>query len=199
MVNLYRERILQITEDMDKNKIKKKPSRFDMAINFYLTVKRTGRFYLVVFYNKQWGLYYPFYDNKNKKAVIEPSKSDYYHELIREADEVLNIKLEEKLELAKELFGKVFGVNCEVIKSKLLPISYELKLSKTTNHYAIYKFYNYLITKTEDINKIIKNDTVAIKMVDLDMPSEKELVGNAYEFCKLAREELKLNAVKLDY
>ena len=82
---------IQITKDLLNNKLKNKPYRFDMAINFYCCIKRDDKYYLVTYYyNPAWNLYYPFYDDINKyllnrpwkaRGGIEPSPLDFWAQL----------------------------------------------------------------------------------------------------------------------
>ena len=56
---------IQITNEILDEKVENKPSRFDMAMNFYCCLRQNGKYYLATYYyNPAWDLWYPFYDKE---------------------------------------------------------------------------------------------------------------------------------------
>lgn len=177
-------------ENVYENKITRKPSRFDMAINFYFCFENAGKYYSVFYYDGKWDKYYPFYDDKNKNPIIKESKSSTYRELINEIDKEIVFDLSTKLDLAKKRFAEIFGINCDVEKSECLPISYELKYSKTSNRVTIYKFYNYIISNIENVCDFVNASKPKGKVFDLSLLPKRQIVENALRFCSEAKTEL---------
>ena len=174
-------------------KLENSPSRFDMAVNFHCCVKKSNKYYVLGFYyNPIWNVYYPFYDDVNKTPVLVKSKAKTYSELAKECGEVLNVNLSDKLNLAYSRFKEIFGCGCKVKKSDNFEM-FELKFSKTTNLYTVYKLFNYIITDVEDISKLL-NSKLKCKLFDLKKLGD-DLVGNAVEFCKKSKAELIKNAI----
>ena len=63
---------IQITKSVLDKKIQHKPSRFDMAINFYCCLEKDNKYYVATYYyNPAWNLYYPFYDDVNKTPILK--------------------------------------------------------------------------------------------------------------------------------
>ncbi len=188
---------IQITKSMFNEIVRNKPSRFDMAINFYCCICKDDKYFIVgYYYNPKWDLFYPFYDDINKVPVFKESQASTYRELIQETDSILNIDLNEKLELAHKRFSEFFGCDCSVVESKLNAM-YELKYSKTANLYTIYKLFNFIITDVQNLNAVTKPKNFKTKLFDLDRLNNKELVGNARWFCGEQKEELKKYAIKI--
>ena len=186
---------IQITNDLLNKTIENKPSRFDMAINFYCSIKKDNKYYLVAYYyNPTWNLYFPFYDDKNKTPILQDSNANTFQELINETNQIIDIDLEDKLYLAHKRFAELIGCSCETKQSKVKEL-YELKYSKTTNLYSIYKLYNFIITKVEDIKTILNPKNLQCKLFDLENLNKTELVSNAIWFCNEALDELKQNAL----
>lgn len=176
---------IQITADMLNKKIENKPKRFDMAINFYCCIEKNNRFYLAAYYyTPDWNLYYPFFDDKNKSPIFQQSEATTYNELINETNQILNIDLHEKLTLAHKRFFELFGCNCNVKHSNISEL-FELKYSKTSNVYTIYKLFNFIITNVEDLTKILNPAKVHCRLFDLDHLDEYNLISNAVCFAKI--------------
>ncbi len=183
----------------DKNsnkKLKEMPSRFDMAVNFHCCIKKDNEYYVVgFFYNPAWNMFYPFYDDVNKTPILQKSKSFTCQELAIECDKVLNVNLDEKLQLASNRFREVFDCGCKVKKSSNFEL-YEIKYSKTANVYTIYKLFNYLIYEIDDVSKFL-NSKMKTKLFNLDKLDNSDFVSNAVEFCKISKDELIKNAIKI--
>ena len=189
---------IQINDSLLNEKIQHKPSRFDMAINFYCCLEKDKKYYLAAYYyNPAWNLYYPFYDDVNKTPILQESKANTYKELIKEADEVLKINLDEKIALAQKRFKELIGCACKVVPSKTKEL-FELKYSKTANLFSIYKLYNFIITDVEDLNIMLNPQNLKCEIFDLDNLDETKLVGNAIWFCKQSLGELKDYALKFN-
>ena len=187
---------IQITDDILNDKIQHKPSRFDMAINFYCCIEKDNKNYLVAYYyNPAWNLYYPFYDDVNKTPIIKQSISNTYKQLIQEANQTISINLDEKILLAQKRFRELVGCDCKVIQSKTKEL-FELKYSKTANLYSIYKLYNFIITEVKDLNAILNPQNLKCELFDLDNLDGTKLVGNAIWFCGKSFKELKKHAIK---
>ena len=188
---------IQITDEMLNKKVENKPSRFDMAINFYCCVKKDSKYFLVAYYyNPAWNVFYPFYDDINKTPIIKKSNATTYRELIQETNETININLQEKLDLAHKRFRELIGCDCKVKQSKTSQL-FELKYSKTADLYTIYKLYNFVITEVGDINIVLNPSKLKCKLFELDNLDAKMLIGNALWFCQEAKNELKKNAIEL--
>ena len=188
----------QITKSMLDKKIQQKPSRFDMAINFYCCLEKDNKFYLVAYYyNPTWNLYYPFYDDVNKTPILQQSKANTYRELINETNRIIEINLDEKLNLAQKRFKELIGCDCNVIQAKTKEL-FELKYSKTANLYSIYKLYNFIITGVDDLKTILNPQNIKCKIFDLDNLDNTKLVSNAIWFCEQSFEELKKCALKFN-
>ena len=188
----------QITKSMLDKKIQQKPSRFDMAINFYCCLEKDNKFYLVAYYyNPTWNLYYPFYDDVNKTPILQQSKANTYRELINETNRIIEINLDEKLNLAQKRFKELIGCDCNVIQAKTKEL-FELKYSKTANLYSIYKLYNFIITGVDDLKTILNPQNIKCKIFDLDNLDNTKLVSNAIWFCEQSFEELKKYALKFN-
>lgn len=186
---------IQVTKEILDNKIENNPTRFDMAINFYCCLKKDNNYYLVTYYyNPAWNFYYPFYDDKNKTPILQKSNAKTYGELISETNSIININLKEKLDLAHKRFFELFGCNCQVKPCKLNEM-FELKHSKTTNLYSIYKFFNFIITEVEDINKILNPNNLKCELFNIENLDDTKVVSNAIYFCNQSLEELKENAI----
>ena len=85
---------IQITNEILNKNVENKPSRFDMAVNFYCCIRQNGKYYLVTYYyNPAWDLWYPFYDDVNKAPIVKTSNSKTYRELIEETNQVLNVDM----------------------------------------------------------------------------------------------------------
>jgi hypothetical protein len=189
--------IVQITNDLLDKKPTNKPSRFDMAINFYCCLKKDNKHYLVTYYyNPAWNLYYPFYDDIHKTPITHNSKSNTYGELIEETNKILGIDLEEKLNLAHKRFIELIGCDCKVVPSKTKEL-YELKYSKTANTYSLYKLYNFIITEVEDLNKVLNPQNLKCKIFDIENLDSTKVVSNAIWFCKESIAELKQYALHI--
>ena len=183
---------IEITKEILPKIVENSPSRFDMAINFYCAIKKAGKYFLVTyFYNPVWALYYPFYDDINKTPILKESKVKTYKDLVEECNQVFNINLKSKVQMAKKRFNQLVGCNCNV---KRVNVSYEIKHSKSTNLYTIYKFYNYVITSVQDIQKILNPINLKQKLFYLDK-LDNSVVGNAVEFCKKNQQVLIKNAI----
>ena len=110
---------VKITSALLNKVVENKPSRFDMAINFYCCVEKNNRYYLVAYYyNPTWNLWYPFYDDVNKTPIKKESAANTYKNLLQESDSVLNVNLNEKLDLAHKRFKELVGCDCEIKESK---------------------------------------------------------------------------------
>ncbi len=189
---------IQITTDILDKQVKNKPKRYDMAIIFFICLKKENCYYLVAYYyNPAWNVYYPFYDDVNKTPILKNSQANTYNELINEVNNVLNIDLNDKLILAKERFKDLVGCECEVKQSKNNQ-SFELKYSKTANLYTIYKFYNFIVTQVEDIKALLNPKKLTSKLFNLDDLDDRKIVSNAVEFCRQSINELKQNALICD-
>lgn len=188
---------IQITKDLLDKKVENKPSRFDTAINFYCCLEKDSKYYLVAYYyNPAWDLYYPFYDDINKTPILQQSRANTYKELIEETNQIINIDLNEKLDLAHKRFIELIGCNCEVKESEIKEL-FELKYSKTANLYTIYKLFNFVITEVDDLEKVLNPVKLQSKLFDLGNLENGKLVGNAIWFCKEAIDELKEKAIHL--
>lgn len=187
---------IQITNDLLDKRLTNKPSRFDMAINFYCCLEKDNKYYLVAYYyNPAWNLYYPFYDDVNKTPILKQSKSNTYKELIQETNEVIDIDLDEKIKLAHKRFKELIGCDCKVMHAKTKEL-FELKYSKTANLYSIYKLYNFIITEVEDLKTILNPQNLKCEIFNLDNLDSTKLVSNAIWFCSEDLEELKENAIE---
>lgn len=187
---------IQITNEILNKNVENKPSRFDMAVNFYCCLRQNGKYYLVTYYyNPAWDLWYPFYDDINKTPIVKTSNSKTYRELIEETNQVLNVDMENKLNLAYKRFEELIGCKCKVKQSKLGEM-FELKYSKTANQFSIYKLYNFIITDVENLEQILNPKKLKCKLFELDKLDNKKIVENAICFCKEAQDELKENAIE---
>ena len=187
---------IQITNEILNIIVENKPSRFDMAVNFYCCLKQNDKYYLVTYYyNPAWGLWYPFYDDVNKTPIVKTSNSKTYRELIEETNQVLNVDMENKLKLAYKRFEELIGCKCKVKQSKLGEM-FELKYSKTANQFSIYKLYNFIITDVENLEQILNPKKLKCKLFELNKLDNSKIVGNAISFCKKAQNELKENAIE---
>lgn len=198
MIKFYGEVMdtIQIETNMYNTILKNKPTRFDMAINFYSCIKKDNKFYLTTYYyNSLWDLYYPFYDDINKTPIIEKCTSNTFGELVEETDKKLLLIVNEKLKQAHKRFFDMFDTNCTIKQSLKYPVSYELKYSKTSKQYSVYKLYNFIITNVEDKIKILKPKSLQCKLFELENLTNQKVVGNAIHFCKLALTELKEYAI----
>lgn len=187
---------IQITNEILNKNVENKPSRFDMAVNFYCCLKQNDKYYLVTYYyNPAWDLWYPFYDDVNKTPIVKTSNSKTYRELIEETNQVLNVDMENKLKLAYKRFEELIGCKCKVKQSKLGEM-FELKYSKTANQFSIYKLYNFIITDVENLEQILNPKKLKCKLFELNKLDNSKIVGNAISFCKKAQNELKENAIE---
>lgn len=187
---------IQITNEILNKNVENKPSRFDMAVNFYCCIRQNGKYYLVTYYyNPAWDLWYPFYDDVNKTPIVKTSNSKTYRELIEETNQVLNVDIENKLKLAYKRFEELIGCKCKVKQSKLGEM-FELKYSKTANQFSIYKLYNFIITDVENLEQILNPKKLKCKLFELNKLDNSKIVGNAISFCKKAQNELKENAIE---
>lgn len=187
---------IQITNEILNKNVENKPSRFDMAVNFYCCIRQNGKYYLVTYYyNPAWDLWYPFYDDVNKTPIVKTSNSKTYRELIEETNQVLNVDMENKLKLAYKRFEELIGCKCKVKQSKLGEM-FELKYSKTANQFSIYKLYNFIITDVENLEQILNPKKLKCKLFELNKLDNSKIVGNAISFCKKAQNELKENAIE---
>ena len=186
-----------IKQNMVNQKVPYVVSRFDMAINFYCIIKKNNKFYLVTYYyNPDWDLYYPFYDDKNKTPQNYPSKAKKYSNLIKESDAFFNDP-EKYLKLAQKRFKELIGCSCDVIPSTENYILYEVKYSKTANVHTIYKLFNYIITDVDDANKMLYKSLLPSCLFDIDHLDENKVVGNAVYFVNNSREMLKKYAIRI--
>ena len=189
--------VIQITNDLLDKKVENKPSRFDMAINFYCCLEKDNKYYLVAYYyNPAWNLYYPFYDDVNKTPILQESKANTYKELIQETNQIVDIDLDEKLELAHKRFIELIGCDCNVMQAKTKEM-FELKYSKTANLYSIYKLYNFIITEVEDLKRILNPLKLKCEIFDIDNLDKTKLVSNAVWFCEQSLAELKEKSLKM--
>ena len=187
---------IQITNEILNKIVENKPSRFDMAVNFYCCLKQNDKYYLVTYYyNPAWDLWYPFYDDVNKTPIVKTSNSKTYRELIEETNQVLNVDMENKLKLAYKRFEELIGCKCKVKQSKLGEM-FELKYSKTANQFSIYKLYNFIITDVENLEQILNPKKLKCKLFELNKLDNSKIVGNTISFCKKAQNELKENAIE---
>ena len=155
---------IQITNEILNKIVENKPSRSDMAVNFYCCLKQNDKYYLVTYYyNPAWDLWYPFYDDVNKTPIVKTSNSKTYRELIEETNQVLNVDMENKLKLAYKRFEELIGCKCKVKQSKLGEM-FELKYSKTANQFSIYKLYNFIITDVENLEQILNPKKLKCKV-----------------------------------
>ena len=190
---------IQIRNEILNEPLIYKPTRFDMAVSFYCCLKNKEK-YLVVgyYYNPIWDLYFPFYDDVNKKPILKSSTSTTYKELVEEFNTTMIINQEEKLKLAKERFKKLIGCECCLLSDKAIE-TYELKYSKTTGEYTIYKFFNYVISSGEDLDKVLTPVNLdSCKLFDLDNLVDTKMVSNAKHFCSEYLDCLKENSIEID-
>lgn len=189
---------IQITNDLLNKRVENKPSRFDMAINFYCCVKMAGKYFLVAYYyNPAWNLFYPFYDDVNKTPILKESRAKTYGELIKEANEIIKIDLNEKLKLAQGRFVELVGCGCKVKPSKTKEL-FELKYSKTANLFTIYKLYNFIITEVDNVDTMLNPKNLKCELFELDSLENSKLVGNAKWFVDESINELKASAIKVE-
>jgi len=146
--------------------------RFDMALNFYMTLNDKGKIKLVTYdYNPAWQTFYPFYDDANKVPLIllNQSKAQTYGELINEHNKLMPIDIAEKVQQAKIRYKELIGnVEIEVKRLETNFITYEIKQSKTTNISTLYKFYNFVITSCSDKSKALSPQKLDCVLQDLD-------------------------------
>ncbi len=160
------------------------PSRFDMAVNFHCCVEKNNDFFVVGFYyNPAWNVFYPFYDDVNKTPVVKRAKSSTFSELANECDNILNVDINEKLQLALSRFKEIFGCSCKVKQSKNFEM-YELKYSKTANIYTVYKLFNYIIYDIDDVQKLFASKLKA-KLFNIHKLENVDLISNAIDFSKM--------------
>jgi len=177
-------------------KLKMIPSRFDMAVNFHCCVEKNNEYFVVGFYyNPAWNVFYPFYDDVNKTPVVKQANSSTFSELATECDTVLNVDVNEKLQFALNRFKEIFGCNCKVKQSNNFEM-YELKYSKTANIYTVYKLFNYIIYDIDDAQKLFASKLKA-KLFNIQKLKNVDLISNAIEFCKINKQELIENAIKI--
>lgn len=188
---------IQITEKILNKAVINKPQRFDMAVNFYCCIKKGCEYFLVTYYNPAWNFFYPFYDDINKQPILKKSLSNTYCDLIKETDKTLEIDLNEKLNLAYQRFFEIFECNCKTKQSKIGEL-YEMKFSKTANLYTIYKLYNFIITETDDIEKMLNPKNLKCNLMPIESLETEKVIPNASWFCSMAIEELKENAIQLN-
>lgn len=189
---------VQITNNLLNKKLQHKPSRFDMAINFYCCLEKDNKYYLVAYYyNPAWNLYYPFYDDVNKTPIMQESKANTYKELIQETNQTMNVDLDKKIKLAQRRFKELVGCDCKVVQSKIKEL-FELKYSKTAKLYTAYKLFNFIITEVEDLKTVLRPQSLECMMFDLANLDSTKLVSNAIWFCEQSLEELKAHAIKYE-
>ncbi len=157
-----------------------KVERFDMAINFYAIVNINNNPHLICYdYNPIWNSWYPFYDDINKTPIFKKSTSSTYKQLIDECNKLLNIDLENKVSLAKNRF-KELVCNDEIKLDKLDNfIVYELKYSKSTKVYTLYKLFNYVITDIENLDGLLNPKALKCKTFNLRQQNFQNLISNA--------------------
>ena len=133
-----------------------KPTRADMAINFYCYVKIEGAEGLICYdYNPVWDTWYPFYDDVNKTPVLHSFSGETLEEQIAEHAKVMPIDLSEKVELARQRFCEIFNTTCIVRSLEKNAVTYEVKYSKSQSVITLYRLYNFVITDVAEPQKLI--------------------------------------------
>ena len=144
-----------------------KVKRFDMAICFYEFVNIEGKDYLKVYYlNPAYKLWFPFFDDKNKKALEFESHATTYGELVEEFEENYKINLVEKLILAKDRYRELVKDKVFATKESKNFVIYELKVSKSAKVYTLYKFFNYKIISTDA--ETATSSGIKCKLIEVD-------------------------------
>ncbi len=99
--------------------------------------------------------------------------------MIDECNKLLNINLENKVSLAKNRF-KELVCNDEIKLDKLDNfIVYELKYSKSTKVYTLYKLFNYVITDIENLDGLLNPKALKCKTFNLRQQNFQNLISNA--------------------
>ncbi|MCX8074198.1 MAG: hypothetical protein N2749_01245 [Clostridia bacterium] len=157
-----------ITEDILKNEIPEEisPRNLDSATNLLVNVRHNGVEGMIVLNPSPdvWKTWYSFYDSKNKYITKYDFKSKTYEELIEEYEKIFerNAKAKEKrIECAKNVFGDLYKVSdLHVIESDKIKPIYQLRYSKTSNMWTIYKIEFFIVTKVDNKYNLMEQRSI---------------------------------------
>ena len=177
-----------ITKEMLNQKVPKDiiPTRLDSATDL-LTYTKDG----LLLYNIKpdtWNELYPFFQQENK-FTIDSYKIDSdditYQELIDLYNNIYNedyvlkrgFNEEGRKKVLVDEFNKTFNVTGTVIGDKL-DSHYELKYSKSKNVYTLYYLEGYVVSKIDDVDKLLSQKVYQQELLKLDkIPIPEKING----------------------
>ncbi len=177
-----------ITKDMLNQKVPKEmiPSRLDSATDLYINTKKGLVLYNIL--SDTWNILYPFFQQKNKFTIdsyhIE-NEDITYKELIDLYENIYNQEYvtdkgfneEKRKQVLIQEFEETFDVSGTKIGQKI-ESHYELKYSKSKNVYTLYYLENYIASKINDIDKLLKQKVYEQELLSLNNSSmEREING----------------------
>lgn len=192
-----------VTEDIVKEKIPAyiRVQRHMAIISFYLTVKIENETYLVTYdFKPEWNSWYPYYYNPMGKAKNHFSSARTYENLIKENNEYVKFDITKEVLKAIKNYKKVIG-NVELFIEPLRHglLEYELKYSKSTQMYTMYRFYNFVITEMSNINVALNPLNYNVNLIKLDdIGKTNNLISDACPIILKNINQLKRHTINVD-
>ena len=192
-----------VTNDIIQNNIPAyiRVQRHIAIISFYLVVKKDNQNFLVTYDIKpEWQMWYPFYYNPKGKAVNHFSSARTYSSLIKENNEYVKIDITKSILKAINYYKEIIG-NVEFLIEPLNNgfLEYELKYSKSTKMYTMYRFYNFVITEISNIKIPLNPAKFNCKLINLnEVSSTLNLISDAREIVLKNINQLIKHAISID-
>ena len=192
-----------VTNDIIQNNIPAyiRVQRHIAIISFYLVVKKDNQNFLVTYDIKpEWQMWYPFYYNPKGKAVNHFSSARTYSSLIKENNEYVKIDITKSILKAINYYKEIIG-NVEILIEPLNNglLEYELKYSKSSKMYTMYRFYNFVITEISYIKIPLNPAKFNCKLINLnEVGSTLNLISDAREIVLKNINQLISHAISID-
>lgn len=164
------------------------PKRVTSATSLYVNIDIDNQQGLLLYYpNPKWNLWYPF-NIINTKFMTEDcnfKEGITYQELIEEFEKIFQkseevySKEQRKEDLRKE-YQELYQLEQVEVGEELEPI-YEIKYSKTTNIYSMYKHEGFVLKTVSNKRKLLEDIKYHHTVVPIELPEEVnniKLVGN---------------------
>lgn len=171
-----------ITKDLYNQKVSKDmlPTRLDSALNLLTNIYSKDRNGIVVYNinHETWNCLYAFYEMNHKFTIDDyhfNNENPTYGELIEEYKSMYHEIYEQekgynkgkRMQVLSDEFKRTFGLNDVTIGGELEPV-FELKYSKSKNVWTLYYFENYVASKVDRIEVLLKQKLYDQKFLPLD-------------------------------
>lgn len=178
------------------------PKRVTSSTSLYANIDIDNKKGLLLYYpNPKWNLWYPF-NIINTKFMTEECNFNpniTYKELINEFEKIFQrsentYSKQQRKENLKKAYQELYNLENIEIGEELEPI-YEIKYSKTTNIYSMYKHENFVLKEVSNPRKLIEKVKYPHTVVSLDLPDKVDnirLVSNIKDVLSIYKNKQKI-------